>query len=80
VKHLGPGAIGDCALGVAVLLVNALPFAEARWGTRTAVVDGETPVISAGWRWFHRDFMGMMILLGMLYNYIYIYIYLYIFI
>ncbi|CAL1138915.1 unnamed protein product [Cladocopium goreaui] len=41
------GAIGDCALGVAVLLVNALPFAEARWGTRTAVVDGETPVI--GW-------------------------------
>ena len=27
------GAIADCALGVAVLAVNALPQAELRWGT-----------------------------------------------
>ena len=29
------GAIEDCALGVAVLALNALPQAELRWGTRT---------------------------------------------
>ena len=29
------GAIEDCALGVAVLALNALPQAESRWGTRT---------------------------------------------
>eukprot|EP00434_Breviolum_minutum_P036114 symbB.v1.2.031986.t1/scaffold3776.1/size50502/1 len=28
------GAIEDCALGVAVLALNALPQAESRWGTR----------------------------------------------
>ncbi|CAL1165889.1 unnamed protein product [Cladocopium goreaui] len=31
-----PGAIEDCALGVAVLALNALPQAELRWGTRKA--------------------------------------------
>eukprot|EP00434_Breviolum_minutum_P036115 symbB.v1.2.031987.t1/scaffold3776.1/size50502/2 len=31
-----PGAIADCALGVAVLAVNALPQAELRWGTGKA--------------------------------------------
>ena len=37
------GAIEDCALGVAVLALNALPQAELRWGTRTGFA-GDGPL------------------------------------